>query len=78
MLNVAEWSPGLKSVLCSCYLKTGALIIIPTVVSIIFYRKYKRAQRRKAYPKDVVILHQFPPGFRAPNLSPFSLKLETW
>lgn len=29
-------------------------------------------------PSNVVILHQFPRGFRAPSASPFALKLETW
>ena len=58
--------------------RTAVLIIFPTVVSIVAYRKYKRAQRRKTYPKDVVILHQYPNGFRAPSPSPWSLKLETW
>jgi hypothetical protein len=37
-----------------------------------------RDNKRKAYPKDVVILHQFPRGPRAPSASPFPIKLETW
>lgn len=28
--------------------------------------------------KDLVILHQFPRGLRAPSASPFPIKLETW
>jgi hypothetical protein len=46
--------------------------------AIKFYLKKSRKTKRKAYPKDVVILHQFPRGFRAPSASPFVLKLETW
>ncbi len=42
------------------------------------YEKRKRAERRAKYPKDVVVLHQFPRGMRAPHVSPFALKLETW
>ena len=67
-----------KNVAKNQVVRTAALIIVPTVVSIVAYRKYKRAQRRKTYPKDVVILHQYPNGFRAPSPSPWSLKLETW
>jgi hypothetical protein len=42
------------------------------------YRKYERSKRRRNYPKDTVILHQFPRGFKCPSASPFALKLETW
>ena len=42
------------------------------------YLEKKRCQKRKSYPKDVVILHQFPPHTKVPNKSPFCLKLETW
>ena len=59
-------------------LKTAVIVLVPTVVAYKLYSNYKRSQRRKAYPKDVVILHQFSDGFRAPNLSPWALKLETW
>ena len=58
--------------------KTGVLALIPTVVAVVAIRKYRRYKKRQAYPKDVVILHQFPPGLRAPSASPFVLKLETW
>lgn len=42
------------------------------------YRSRTRAVKRAKYPKDVVILHQFPRGIRAPSPSPFPIKLETW
>ena len=42
------------------------------------YARKKRAAKRALYPKDVVILHQFPRGLRAPSASPFPIKLETW
>ena len=32
----------------------------------------------KEYPKDTVILFQFPRAHHTPSLSPFALKLETW
>jgi hypothetical protein len=49
-------------------------------VSLVFslINKQRRAAARNTYPKDVVILHQFPRGLRAPSPSPFPLKLETW
>ncbi len=50
-------------------------------LSVIFvkeYKAYKRQQKRKNYPKNFVVLHQFPRGIRAPSISPFCLKLETW
>jgi hypothetical protein len=42
------------------------------------YKRNKRNEKRKSYPIDIVILHQFPSGLRAPNLSSFAVKLETW
>jgi hypothetical protein len=42
------------------------------------YRKWQSENKRQSYPKDVVILHQFRRGLRAPSASPFCLKLETW
>ena len=44
----------------------------------IFLLNQKRKERKSNYPKDVVILHQFPRGIRAPSMSPFPIKLETW
>ena len=42
------------------------------------YKKHVRAKKLATYPKDVVILHQFRRGIRAPSISPFPIKLETW
>lgn len=69
-LESATWIPmALKS----------TLVISTIVVSFVAYRKYKRHLKRKAFPKDVVILHQFPKkGLRAPSASPYVMKLETW
>ncbi len=38
----------------------------------------KSEEKYRNAPKDLVILHQFPRGLRAPSVSPFPLKLETW
>lgn len=49
------------------------------VAALYFLRQnLKRKKRRAAYPKDKVILHQFPRGIYAPSASPFVMKLETW
>lgn len=40
--------------------------------------KANRKKKDKVYPKDTIILHQFPRGYKAPSGSPFVLKLETW
>jgi len=42
------------------------------------YFKLSADRRRRAYPADTVILHQFPRCYRVPSNSPFVLKLETW
>lgn len=66
-------------------LKPKALVIFEaSIVGIIIIAGFKiyriniRRKQRLNYPKDVVILHQFPRGLRAPSISPFPLKLETW
>ena len=59
----------------------GAIIAILVVALLIFLiAKFLINRRKKSikYPKDTVILHQFPRGLRAPSVSSFSLKLETW
>ena len=40
--------------------------------------KRRREKKRQSYPKDVVILHQFPSSKHKPTLSAPCLKLETW
>ena len=37
------------------------------------YLKYEKSKRRKTYPKDVVVLHQFPRGYRCPRYETFKL-----
>ena len=66
------------AILNSKLVQLGAFALLVGSGGFLGYRKYARAQRRKNYPKDVVILHQLPPGLRAPSASPFALKLETW
>jgi hypothetical protein len=57
-------------------------IIIAILVALLTFVIYKFLINRKKnsinYPKDTVILHQLPRGIRAPSISSFSLKLETW
>ena len=36
------------------------------------------SNENQTHPKDVVILHQFPRGYKVPSASPFALKLETY
>lgn len=43
-----------------------------------YYFKHKRNQKKKSYPNDVIILHQFPSRKSKPSLSVPCLKLETW
>ncbi len=38
----------------------------------------KQPRVAKEYPKDTVVIHQFPRAFNTPSLSPFAIKLETW
>ena len=59
-------------------LASSIAIVIATFLFIKFYWRHTRNQKRKAYPKDVVILHQLPSHKKVPNMSPFCLKLETW
>ncbi len=53
-----------------------ASALIMTFIKI--YIRRKQEKKRKSYPKNVVILHQFPPSEKCPSASPFCLKLETW
>lgn len=55
---------------------TSTFLLFGGFIKYYLYRKRKAL--RQSYPKDIVILHQFPDGFRAPSASPFCLKIETW
>jgi uncharacterized membrane protein len=46
----------------------GSIALVYIVFKI--YSKISRSMTRAAYPKDVVILHQFPIGLRVPRLDP--------
>lgn len=54
------------------------LVIIAITILVSTVLQYRKKQKRKNYPNDVVILHQVPRGLRAPSASPFALKLETF
>lgn len=57
----------------------GSITALSLTVGLLkLYFRCKKAQRVKAYPKDVVILHQFPRSQNVPSMSPFCLKVETW
>ena len=68
------------------YLPTGLIgrALSAFSLAIVTYGTWKflsaisRKNKRKNYPRDTVILHQFPKGLRAPSASPFPIKLETW
>jgi glutathione S-transferase len=62
------------------YFEIGTSIIVIAVSfgMLKLYFKRKRAQKRNAYARDTVVLHQFPRGKFVPSMSPYCLKLETW
>ena len=70
----------MKLLVSGKFLKIASSITVITVTFglLKLYWRRKKNQKRKAYPKDVVILHQFPPHKKVPSISPFCLKLETW
>ena len=49
-----------------------------TIVFLKCYFKRRALKKKQNYPKDVVIVHQFPRNPKIPSPSPFCLKLETW
>jgi hypothetical protein len=53
-----------------------ALTVTYGLVRLYFRRK--KNQNRQAYPREIVIVHRLPPHSKIPNISPSSLKLETW
>ena len=67
-----------KQIATNKYVLTTGATVLTSALLIKLIIKYQRAAKRKTYPRDVVILHQFPRGIRAPSASPFALKLETW
>jgi len=76
MENLKSFYSDLKSILLFSFEATVVGII--TFYGFKIYRYKLRNKQRLSYTKDVVILHQFPRGLRAPSISPFPLKLETW
>ena len=55
-------------------------ISVTALSGLCYYIKVRitRKRRRALFPKNKVILHQFPRGLHAPSASPFVMKLETW
>lgn len=69
----------LKSRTAQLTLVSTAALLAGTVSLVRLYLRRKRRAKRSAYPKNVVILHQFPnPTLDKPSLSPFCLKIEAW
>lgn len=67
-----------KEIVTNKYVLIAGVTILTSTFVIKFIQKRKKAAKRRAYPRDVVILHQFPRGPHAPSASPYALKLETW
>ncbi len=57
------------------YVGLGACAVVSIYLVV---RQWKKKKNSKTFPRDVVILHQFPRGLRCPSPSPFALKLETY
>ncbi len=58
---------------------TGAAIFVAGSIGFLRYIwQRKKASKKKSYPKNLVILHQFEISPLQPSVSPFCLKLETW
>ena len=85
-LGDAKAELGLGEYLNEVNLKYYGFILIVTVIGAFltyallkFLTKWNHQQKRKSYPKDTVILHQFPTSnSQTPSLSTPCLKLETW
>lgn len=57
----------------------SASLVVTSVAGLIkVYFSRKNKAKRKAYPRNVVILHQFPNNREKPSFSMFCLKVETW
>lgn len=63
---------------CKSLVVVSGSILLITIGAVKVYIHLKKKSKRAKYPKDTVILHQFPPNKSCPSLSPFCLKLETW
>ena len=48
-------------------ISVGSAIAVIGIVKV--YNKRQRYLRRKAYPRDLVILHQYPRGLQVPRLN---------
>lgn len=57
----------------------GSFVILVVLTFLIFGFLTKLCKKKAVeWPNNIVIIHQFPRGLRAPSPSPFALKLETW
>jgi hypothetical protein len=56
-----------SSVLAKKYTGVALGSLVLAAVALKVYAKVSRYLKRKSYPKDVVILHQFPRGKKVPR-----------
>lgn len=81
---IPKWLKGFKldSLVHNRAVQVVLAIIVGLVGTVLFIRIYIKSRRKaakKSYPRDVVVLHQFPyPKANKPSLSPFCLKAEAW
>ena len=63
-------------------LLNGTLILTSVIAIGYLYHRYfykkKKIKSESKFSKYTIILHQYSRGLRAPSLSPYALKLETW
>jgi len=75
MLLVTEYKPAQKSLIIAGGV-AGTYIAAKVLLRL--YNARRERLRRESYPKNVVILHQFPKSDAKPSISGPCLKLETW
>ena len=75
---LVRFAPTMLCILGDTTFQAVGLALLILVGGLLGYKKFAKAQKRKKAPKDVIILHQLPPGIRTPSPSPFVLKFETW